>query len=206
MNSSLVKGTDYGYRQQVSKAGYPPQAIELFFNRAIPGDYSGFLVAIHRPIDKTSGKLIFKGRFFHDDRASNGMQALEFDTLLTKAGFKYNLSSQINYQKGGVLQIVNDADGDRGWEDTPIVLGKPLANVWHDFQWEYWFDFSSKTFGYVAFTFDGTRYPIPQGEFTSQSALTSNWGDGLHCQLQIGTNSKGLPFAVAFDRLGYFTQ
>lgn len=207
LNGGLMQGTDYGFKTKQSKAGSPATAVELYFNRAIAGDYSGFLISLHRDINPRVAKLIWKGRFFHDDRALNGMQALEFDTLVTADDVKYNLSSQINYAKSGMLQIVNDADGSKNWEDSGIVLGKPSSNVWHDFQWEYWYDTNAKQFGYTAFTLDGVRHPITQAEYIQEIPTSPGWGTNLrlHTQLQIGTNSKGLPFSVAFDRLSYFT-
>jgi hypothetical protein len=133
------------------------------------------------------------------------MQALEFDTRITKSNLNINLSSQINYAKGGMLQVVNDSD-TKGWQDTGIVVGKLTPNVWHDFAWEYWYDSDAKAFGYTALTLDGARYPITQTIFTTQAPTVIYWADGIHPQLQIGTNNKGLPFAVAFDRLGYSFQ
>lgn len=204
LNGGLVAGTDFGFRQ-FQNLGGSNRALELYFARAIAGDYSGFLVSIHRkPVERTAGTLIWKGKFFHDDRATGAMQALEFDTLITKGGSKYNLSSQINYAKGGMLQIVNDASGNKSWQDSGLVVGKLLANQWNTIQWEYQFDTVAKTFGYVAFTLNGKRFPVPAGQFTSQVPTVSNWSDGLHMQLQIGTNSKGLPFSVAFDDLDYW--
>jgi hypothetical protein len=201
LNSGLVQGTDYGFRQFQARGG-SNTAIELYFNRAVTGDYSGFLVALHRrPVERNAAKLTWRGRIFHDDRATSGMQALEFDTRITKAKQNINLSSQINYAKGGMLQVVNDAI-TKGWQDTGIVVGKLTPNVWHDFAWEYWYDSDAKQFGYGGFTLDGTRYTIPF-DFVNQTPTTIDWADGIHPQLQIGTNNKGLPFSVCFDRLGY---
>ena len=206
MNDKLVKGTDYGFRS-FQKLGGSNSAIELFFNKAIVGDYSGFLIAIHRDMENVAkSRLFWKGRFYHDDRALNGMQALEFDTRLSKDNLNYNLSSQINYAKGGVLQLVNDASGNTSWQDTSIILGKPAPGKWHDFMWEYSYDTTAKTFGYDAFVFDGKRYPIIEGKFVTQVATKPDWGVPFraHVQLQIGTNNKGLPFSVAFDKLTYY--
>jgi hypothetical protein len=202
LNPKLVQGMDYGFRQ-MQKVGGSDRALVLYFDKSLAGDYSGFLVHLHRrPVEREGGRLVWTGRIFHDDRAAAGMQALEFDTLLTKAGYKYNLSSQINYAKGGMLQLVNDASGNKGWQDV-ISVPKLISNQWNVFQWEYRFNTKSADFGYVALTLNGVRYPIPAGKFTSQSPTMTSWSEGLHMQLQIGTNAKGQPFSVAFDDLDY---
>jgi hypothetical protein len=104
-----------------------------------------------------------------------------------------------------MLQVVNDSQG-KGWQDTGIVVGKLTANVWHDFAWEYWYDSDAQRFGYATFTLDGNRFPISDSKFATQTPTTIDWADGIHPQLQIGTNNKGLPFSVCFDRLGYTFQ
>lgn len=200
MNTSLVQGTDYGYKQN-QKLGGSDSAMVLSFNKAPAGEYNGFLAGLHRPIERRAGKLVWRGAFWLSAAAKSGMQALEFDTRFVIDKLNYNLSCEWNQAKGGLLQVVDDING-KGWKDTDIKFDLP-TEAWVPWEWEYWFDHAAEQFGYAALTVAGKRYPITSLRFNVESPGQIEWADGFHCQLQIGTNNKGIPFGVGFDNLGY---
>jgi hypothetical protein len=195
---SWTPGTTFSLTQY-QKQGDAQYAMKLSINPAI-GGYSDCLWAVHRrPVPKSAAKMTLKGRIWCDQNTLTGTQCLEIDSLVTLGGFKYNLSSQLNYSKGGMLQL---AHGDVSWIDTPIVVGKLTPGMWHEFQMEYAYDTVAKTLSFLAYTLDGVRFVIPD-KFQGIAPIATNWSDGVHLQLQLDANNKGVAFSVWYDRLSY---
>jgi hypothetical protein len=193
---SWTPGTTFS-QTQYQKQGDAQYAMKLSI-KPVTGGYSDVLWAIHRrPVPKPAAKMTLKGRLWIDD--NTGVQCLEIDSLVTLGGYKYNMSSQINYSKGGMLQV---AHGSTSWFDTPIVVGKLTTGVWHEFQWEYAYDTVAKTLSFLAFTLDGVRFTLPT-QFQNIAPIATNWSDGVHLQLQLDANNKGVGYSVWYDRLSY---
>lgn len=169
--------------------------------QGVAGQYSDILWAIHRRVFPTAKKrVIFRGKIYTDANTPNAAQCIEIDTMYALGGTLYNLSHQINYNKGGMLQF-SSSDG-MGWLDSGIIVGKLTPGVWHTFEFEDMVDSVAKTRSYVAFTLDGKRYEYPASA-QNLAPVTSNWSDGVTPQLQLDTNSKGIGFTCWFSDLSY---
>lgn len=194
---SWTAGTTYSIAQFQKQTG-AQYAMKLSINPAA-GGWSDCLWAVHRRPVPPAGKVTLKMRVFPDANTLVGTQCLEIDTIITLGKLKYNLSSQINYAAGGLLQV---AKPDGGWQDTPIKVGKLSANVWHDLTWEYLLDYNNTKHSFVAFTLDGVRFDFTDA-FKNLTPIATNWTDGVHLQLQIDANNKATPFSVFYDKVGY---
>lgn len=165
----------------------------------VAGGWSDALCAVHRRIVPAAARIWLEGVITPDANTLTATQCLEIDTIVTKSQKHYNLSSQINYSKGGLLQVAHPTGG---WWDTPVVIGK-LSATPHTFIWEYVLDTVKQTHSYISFTLDGKRYLMP-AQFQNLTPIVSTWSDGIHLQLQIDANNKGVGFAVVYDKLNYY--
>lgn len=167
--------------------------------QGVKGTWSDVLWSIKKPVPVPVSRLTLAFRLLVDAASFDAAQAIEFDTLVIKNGYKHNLSAQNNQNRGGILEV---ALGGPSWVDTGIKLGKFTPDVFHDVVWEYDYDANAHTHSYIAITVDGNRYPLP-AKFQNIKAITSNWSERIHLQLQLDTNDRGIGYSTYWDAIDY---
>lgn len=169
------------------------------------GEYDDWLTGVHfygQPSPSVS-------RMFLDLTMSTNAdallyaQAFELDTLVIADGLRYEMSSQLNYNKGGMLQV--STGNHDGWHDTGWVVGKLTPDVKHRITWEYNINRAAHTVTFVAFTLDGVRMTIPP-VFSNLPAYPSAWRSQVILQLQQDTNTKGGSFTSTYDNMTLVAQ
>lgn len=92
--------------------------------------YSAALAKIVRPLPAVStGHLLLSFDLIPDDGTVLFGQAREFDLRVTDAaGWTYPFDMQLNWQKGGMLQLATGVAASQiQWQDSGIQVGRPIA-------------------------------------------------------------------------------
>lgn len=154
---------------------------------------------ISRPIQPNTGHLSLGYSLMLDGNAATFAQAIERDTIISKAGLNYNFSFQILIADKWKLQI-SAVDG--GWVDTGYAISPLAPGVWHSFLLVYAFDFAKKTYGTQAVIINGVYYPIIAG-MQGLAAKQTGWADGCIFQFQQDLNSAGGQFSERLAGANY---
>lgn len=165
----------------------------------VPGGYADWEAYISRPILPNAGYLMLSFDITVDSDAATYAQAIETDTILCLGGWNYNLSMQLNYALGGMLQIAGS--GGR-WVNTGIAPGKLSPNVKHHYDLAYAFDTTAKKCSFLSISLDGTIHSISS---SLQNVLATNnkWSDGVIFQVQQDLNGKAGKFSMLIDNAQY---
>lgn len=162
--------------------------------------YTQWLAALHRPLLPNTGHLSFSFELMTDSNAPEVAQAIEFDTRVSVGGLNYNFSSQINYYRGGLLQI-SGADGK--WIDTNYTPGKLTSKVWHHIRCRYSFDINAHLYQTeeIRIGEDVERYIAdPKNMIAPQNM---GWKDSCSLQIQQDLGSSGGAFSIYIRNARY---
>jgi hypothetical protein len=165
-----------------------------------PGQYNDWLTGLHfygQPTADAS-RILLDLNMSTDAGALTVAQALELDTLVIIDGYRFELSSQLNYNRGGILQV--STGNSDGWHDTSCVPGKLTPDVKHRITWDYTFDRAAKTVTFRSFTLDGVKCSMPP-QFAGLPAYPSTWRNQVVIQLQQDTNKIGGSFSSTYDNM-----
>jgi hypothetical protein len=162
--------------------GNPPAAVFFIKGCTKQGGYADAEWYNKFPIPPRAVALIFSYDIMLDASSLTDCQADEMDVILTDADdLNYNGSMQLDYAKGGELQIANRSGS---WVSTGFTPGKYAPNVVHHVQVFYAFDFAGKTISTTHIVIDDQIYPVPSS-LQRLPATHSGWTDSLMAMVQI---------------------
>lgn len=164
--------------------------------------YADFEAYITRPVLPNTGSLELRFTLMPDTKSETVAQAIETDTILTIGGWTYNLSAQVNYEEGGMLQI---ADAAGKWVDTGLVVGEYQDGGFTGCSIQYTFDEATHTSSVVSFKNALNKFIIPEN-LQNIPAQQRGWADGAIFQVQLDLASKGGAFSVVVDDVKYRWQ
>lgn len=131
-----------------------------------------------------------------DNNASQGAQALEYDSFQFVGGYNYMVGSQCNIA-AGVWDVWDELHGH--WIHTTVACHGLSAGTWHHIQWYVTTNHSNHTYHYVTLVVDGVPHPINQ----TYTAKDLNWGDNIGVQYQLDVNASGHGYNEWFDNVTF---
>lgn len=165
----------------------------------VGGPFTDWLAACHRKIPSNTGKLSLRFDLKTDAQTLLVAQTIELDTRVSVNKLNYNFSSQFNYQRGGMLQISNQAGG---WVDTGIKPGPFTPLVWIPIQFDYVFDIVAHKYSTLAVTISGIKTLLPAA-LQNLTATSLDWADSCSLQVQQDLNALGGAFDIYLRNAQY---
>lgn len=156
------------------------------------------LYAVHRPLLARSGIVHLTFDAMTDVNALAQMRCFEIDTIVTGNKFKSNCSSQFN-NASGMFEISN-ANG--GWVSTGVKVARFAPFQWNSFQYDYWFDQTTKRYSFLAVSLNGRKFPIPLN-LQNLTAIPTDWADVISLQVQLDIDTSGGGFSVFTRKMQY---
>ena len=164
------------------------------------GGYAAGEIYLSRPIPEGASRLCLSYDISVDLNSLQFAQAIETDIILTDAqGYKYNGSVQLDYSKGGMIEVAGPTGG---WLETGNAPGPYIPNLVHHVEINYTFDFSKRTISNIGVELDEVLWATP-ASLQNVAAQQSNWKDFNRAmiQIQVDLNQKAGQFAEIINNL-----
>ena len=121
--------------------------------------YAGWLAKFVSPLLFPFTKILFNYSLNIDDATPQQAQVIETDSKITDAaGWTYDLSAQLNIQKGWMFQV-DDAAGD--WVDTVIKIPALKPNTVTPFSIAYVLDYVNHVSSVTSVSVGQTPFQVP---------------------------------------------
>lgn len=143
--------------------------------------YADGLAKLARPLllnPANKGVLTYAYQIMTDARTPGSAQALETTPrIVLPDGRDIAGDFQVNYQKGGMVQIWQSAENP--WADTGIVIGKYTPGTVYSVEIDYTFDLVKGTSSLPWFSINGKVFQVPQSMQNVPLGTGLGWPPGI---------------------------
>ena len=166
--------------------GYVPYANDLFYYYLGPQNGANHAV--------WSASFLWNAPKVYNSDGKYVIQAMEFDSYFSQAGFKYMFGSQCDFMRQ-TWDIWNNTGNY--WQHTGVTCKGFAPNQWHTITWFIERDPVKKYLHYAALKVDATEYKIN----IWVPAVGTNWGDSFGVQWQQDSDRFGNPWYEWVDKI-----